>query len=435
MEAVLSLKRKGLEIWSHEGFQKYFRNTGWMLGGRFFTLLISFTVGVYIARYLGPANYGRLSYVISFVGLFGFLATLGINEILNREIIKNPDQKNTLIGTAFYLKLSGGFLAILSVFIISFFITKDVFTLGLIWIYSTIFIVQSFGVIEIYFQSQVMSKRVVISQLCSNILATILKILVIVTNKGIFWLTLILVTEAILYSIFLLFSFKKMNFCIKELKFNFSTAKSILKDSWPLMLSAAAISIYMKIDQVMINNILGNEQTGIYAVAVKLSEVWYLIPMIICTSVFPSLIKNLNNKDIFEKRISKLYFSMFWLAAAIATFITIFSYPIIKILYGEAYIAAAVPLRIYVWAGLTYFLNIVVTKYFIANNFTRISFYFELIGLLINISLNIILIPKMGVAGAALTTLISYSSVFFLIFTLKRTRRHGLLILKSIFGY
>jgi O-antigen/teichoic acid export membrane protein len=144
--------------------------------GRIFTLAISFFIGVYIARYLGPSNYGLLSYVVSFVGLFGFLANLGINNILNREIVKDHNKKDDLIGTAFYMRLAGAFLAIATVFVISLFTTKDIFVLGLIWIYSITFIFQSFNVIEIYFQSQVMSRKVVISQMTSYIISACLKI-------------------------------------------------------------------------------------------------------------------------------------------------------------------------------------------------------------------------------------------------------------------
>ena len=424
------------EKWQHAGFQKYLKNTSWMFFGRFFTLGISFFVGIYIARYLGPSNYGLLSYVTSFVGLFGFLASFGIDSIVSREIINDHSKKDEIIGTGFYIKIVGSFIAIASVFIISFFTTKDIFTLGLIWIYAFNFIPQTFNILETYFQSQVLSKKVVTAQVVANIISTILKIICIIFNRGIFWLTTIYIIETSIYALILLFSFRKFGNHIRKWKFNITVAKSILKDSWPLMLSGVAVGIYMKIDQVMIKNMLGNEQAGIYAVAVKLSEVWYFIPAIICTSLFPSIVNAMNiGKSLFESRMKKLYSLMFWIAFGIASFTTIFSYLIIKILFGIAYMGAVTTLQIYVWAGIAVFLGSAVGQYILVNNLTKISFYNTVLGAVINIILNIILIPKMGINGAALATLISYTIATFGVLFFKKTQGQGFLILKSIINY
>lgn len=422
------------EKWSHAGFQRYLQNTGWMFFGRFFTLGVSFFIGIYIARYLGPSNYGLLAYVTSFVGLFTFLASFGIDSIVSREIIKNHSRKDELIGTAFYIKIIGSIIAILAVVIISFFTTKDLFTLGLIWIFSLTFIPQAFNVLEIYFQSQVLSKKVVTAQITANIVSALLKILVITTGKGIFWLMLIFIIEASIYALILLFSFQKFGNHIRDWKFRPEVARFLLKESWPLMLSTIAWSIYMKIDQVMIKNILGNEQVGIYAVAVKLSEVWYFIPGIICTSLFPSIINAMNtSNELFESRMKKLYFFMFWLSFAIASIITIFSYPIIKILFGLQYIGAISTLQIYVWAAIAVFLGAAVSQYLLIKKLTKILFYNTLLGSVVNVILNIILIPKMGITGAAIATLIAYTLATFGVFIFKESRNQGLLILKSIF--
>lgn len=424
------------EKWLHAGFQKYLKNTGWMFFGRFFTLGVSFFVGVYIARYLGPANYGLLSYVMSFVGLFGFLTSFGIDGILGREIIKDHSRKDELIGTGFYIKIAGSILAIISIFVISIFTIKDIFTLGLIWIFSLSFIPQAFNIIEIYFQSQVLSKKVVIAQILANIVSLVLKVICIVFDKGIFWLTLIYLVEASVYGLLLLVSFRSFGNHIRKWRFSLSVAKGLLRDSWPLMLSSVAISIYMKIDQVMIKNILGDEQAGIYAVAVKLSEVWYFIPMLICGSLSPSIVRAYGiSNTLFESRMKKLYSLMFWSSFTIAILTTILAYPIIKILFGSAYVGSVTTLQIYTWAGIAVFIGVAVGQYLLIANFTKISFYVTILGALINILLNVILIPKFGINGAAIATLVSYAVSNFGIFLFSKTKKQGLLILKSIFDF
>jgi O-antigen/teichoic acid export membrane protein len=417
-----NLFREALKTWRHEGFQKYFRNTGWLFLGRIFALGAAFFVGVYIARYLGPANYGLFNYVISFVGLFSFIVSLGIDNILNREIIKDHSKKDSLIGTAFYLKIFGSLLAIFFVFIISFFTTQNIFMLGLIWIFSLNFIPQAFNVIETYFQSQVLAKNVVRAQIFSSLIAIILKILVIVFNKGIFWLTLIFVLETFLYGIFLLYTFRKYGNRIRDWKFDKHIAMNLLKDSWPLMFSGLAVGIYMKIDQVMIQNMLGSEQVGLYAVAVKLSEVWYFIPSLICISIFPAIINALkNNSNEFKKRIGRLFFSMFWIAMIISIFITIFSNIIIKILFGNEYLLSIPILQIHIWSTVGAFTSMALGNYLNSKNLNIILLYSTILGAILNIILNIILISKLGVSGAAIATLISYSSATLSIFLFKKS--------------
>jgi len=421
------------EIWEHTGFQKYFRNTGWMFGGRIFILVISFAVSIYIARYLGPSNYGLFNYAVSFAGLFGFLSSLGLDNILNREIVKDHGKKDKLIGTSFYLKLVGSGLAIVTIFIISIFTTNDPLTLILIWLFSIRFIPASFNVLEAYFNSQVLSKKVVIPQIIAAIISAILKILLIYFDKGIFWLTVIYIVETLVIASLLVFNYKKIGNQLSKLKFDMVVAKDLLSNSWPLILSGVAVGIYMKIDQVMIKNILGNEQAGLYAVAVKLSEVWYFIPIIITGSVFPAIINAYKkSEEEFNKRMSKLYFLMFWSSFLIAISTTFLAEPIIKILFGEAYLGSIVVLQIYVWSGIFVFLGVVVSKYLLTKNYLKISLIGTLLGSIINVLMNFVLIDRIGIQGAAISTFLSYLVPIFLVLFVHKTRNHGLLMLKSI---
>lgn len=433
MQAILGLKQRGVEIWNHQGFQKYFRNTGWMFLGRITALAIAFIVSIYIARYLGPANYGLFNYAISFVGLFGFLSTLGLDNILNREIVKNHDKKNDLLGTAFFLKIFGSILAIITITAISFSITDDFLTLTLILMFSINFIPSSFNVLETYFNSQVLSKKVVLSQITANIIAAILKILLIYLDKGIFWLTVIYLIETTIVSFLLILNFYKNGNKILKWRFNKTVAKELLKDAWPLILSGVAVGIYMKIDQVMIKNILGDTEVGLYAVAVKLSEVWYFIPSIITASVFPAIVKaHQRSEEEFNNRMSKLYFLMFWSSVLIALSTTFLAGPIIKILFGEAYLGSIMVLQIYIWSGVFVFLGVSISKYLLTTNNNIVILTGTLLGAIANVLLNIYLIQSIGISGAAIATFVSYSMSVIIIIFIKKTRSHFVLMLKSI---
>ncbi len=421
------------EKWNHAGFQRYFANTSWMFIGRIFVLAISFVVNIYIARYLGPGNFGLLNYTFSIVGLFGILASLGVDGIISREIIKNHGKKDEIIGTSFYIRLFGSVLAILAILIVARGTTDDPMLIGLIGMYSMVYLFNAFGVIDTYFQSQVLSKYPTFIMMGVGVISTVLKIVVMASGAGIIWLVAVYTFESAVTTVGLLYIFARKGHSFRSWRFDRKIAVQLLKDSLPLMLSGAAVATYMDIDQIMIKNILGNEPAGIYAVAVKLSEVWYFIPGVICGSLFPAIVNARQaSRELYESRLKKLYFVMFWLPALIALFTTVFGGFLVRLLFGAEYQGAVTALQIYVWGGVAISLGFVVSQYLIAENFTKIAALTAVVGAAVNVGMNIVLIPRYGIEGAAFATLVSYVTVTFSILLFKKTRPHAMLILRSI---
>lgn len=420
-------------ILRHAGFRKYFKNTGWMFAGQMSTLVVAFFVGAWIARYLGPDKYGSLNYIISFVGLFSFLSSLGLEGILSRAIIRSPENKEKLLGTGLVLKIVGAIIAILLISITTFLTNKDILTNILIILFSTTFIFQSFSVISIYFQSQVLAKNTAKVQVISTFLSALLKVAFILSELDIIWFILSYVIDSLILAIGFIVIFSKDNGSILKWKFDIALAKKLMIDSWPLFFALFSALLFSRIDQVMINHYLGNTALGIYSAAVKLSEVWYFVPGLICTSLFPAII---NSKDtdqhIYMDRLKRLYGLMFWLAVIIATLFTVFSAFLVKTIFGTAYSGAIDVLQIYVWAGIAVALGAVASNYLIAENYVKISLFINLFAAASNILLNLILIPTYGIIGAAWATLISYSLLLLLLAFFKKTRNQLYLMFRSI---
>lgn len=419
---------------ANEGFIRYFKNTGWLFAGRMTSMVLAFFVGVYVARYLGPSQYGLLSYVVSFAGLFGIFASLGIDSILSRELIKTPEKRDELLGSGFILKLVGSLFAIFLIIITLFFLKTNYLTSSLILLFSLSFIILSFGVIDNYFQANVWAQKTVKIQITSLIVTNILKLIFIYYHVSLFWFVIIYSIDATILISGLILTYKKMGLHIYKWKFDNPTIKMLLKNSWPLILSGIAISVYLRIDQVMITNMIGTTANGIYSVATKISEVWYFIPSIICTSLFPAIINaRKTDKAIYEKRITRLYSLMIYLSLVIAIFISSFAGTIVSNLFGHDYLGAINVLKIQIWAGVGIFLGYAMTQYLIAENYTKIFFAVTLLGAVSNVLLNLILIPKYGIAGSAWATLIAYSVATFSIVIFRKSRRQILLMFKSLF--
>ena len=397
-------------ILNHDGFKRYFANTGWMFFGQMISLLISFFVGVWLARYLGPENYGVISYVVAFAGLFSFIASLGVDGILNRELVSHPEQRDELMGTAFRLKLIGGLLAFFVTVVAAFIFESSWLVRGLIILYSLVFIAQAINVISIFFQAKVLSKNNARSVLTATIISSVFKVILILSGKGIIWLALIYFLDVVWQGLGYLWSYRRYHLKIKDWRFDKQLARKIISSSWFLMLSSASVFIFMRIDQVMIGHFMGEKSVGLYAAAVRLVEVWYFVPVMICSSVFPAIV-NAKNTDysIYRRRLKALYLLMVGIAVLIAIPTTIFAPWMIKVLFGVEYLASTPVLQIYIWSGVGLFFGWAINQYLMSENFVKTIFWLNFLAMVVNILLNLIFIPAVGLLGAAWATLISYS--------------------------
>ena len=414
MVSVMIAKLKSLK--NHQGFMKYFKNTSWLFAEKILRMVVSLFVGVWVARYLGPDKFGLFSYAGSFVGLFTAIATLGLDGIVVRELVKHPQKENELLGTAFYLKLMGAVLTLVILYIAIHFTSNDHYTNVMIFIIASATIFQSFNVIDMYFQSKVMSKYVVYANITSLFISSLVKITLILTDAPLIaFAWVVLFDSFVLACGFIYFYLKNSKFKIQNLRFNKLTAVSLLKDSWPLILSGMVIGIYMKIDQVMIKEMMNSEAVGQYAAAVRISEAWYFIPMVIASSLFPAIVNaKKQSEELYYARLQKLYDLMVWMAIAIALPMTFLSNWVVNLLYGSQYNQAGGVLMIHIWAGVFVFLGVASSNWFISENLQRYSFYRTFSGAVLNLILNFILIPKFGINGAATATLISQMTAAYL---------------------
>jgi len=400
-------KLKSLQ--NHQGFMKYFKNTSWLFFEKILRMVVGLFVGIWVARYLGPEQFGLFSYAQSFVGLFLAFATLGLDGIVIRELVKDENRRDELLGTAFWLKLMGAFAVLLLLFSAVPFTSNEGETNLLIFIIASATIFQSFNVVDMYFQSKVLSKYVVYTNVVSLFFSSIIKIILILNEAPLLAFAWVVLFDSFILSAgFVYYFFKHTDVNFRHLKFNAVTAKVLLKDSWPLILSSIVISVYMKIDQVMIKEMLGSEAVGQYAAAVRLSEAWYFIPMVISASLFPAIVNAKKvSEALYYARLQKLYDLMVWIALAIALPMTFMSDWVVEMLYGVAYNEAGTVLMIHIWAGVFVFLGVASSKWFVAENLQLLSMWRTFFGMLVNVLLNILLIPKYGITGAAFATLIS----------------------------
>jgi O-antigen/teichoic acid export membrane protein len=397
-------------ILKHDGFRRYFANTGWMFAGQMFSLLISFFIGAWLARYLGPDNYGVLSYAMAFSGLFAFAASLGVDAILVRELVKTPEKMDELMGTSFVMKMIGGLIALALVVVAAFYLETSSLNRLLIIIFSFGFITQSFNVISSFFQARVEAKYNSLVQIITILISSALKIIFILLGLDLISLIIIFAADSVWQSFLWWRSYHQQGFKTSQWHFNKTLAIKIWSGSKLLMLSSAAAYIIYRIDQVMIGNILNEAAVGIYAVATKCVEVWYFIPVIISTSLLPAIINaNKSDGNSYRARLKHLYALMLVLALTISSITTIFARPLVVWIFGSKYILSSSILQIYVWSSIGLFLSLAMNQALLIENKLKTIFFSNLGAMIINVILNLYLIKRLGLNGAAWSTLVTYS--------------------------
>ncbi|MEM4655156.1 MAG: flippase [Thermosphaera sp.] len=433
---VLSLQNLLRSLYAREGFKRISINVFWLFVDKVIRMGVGLVVGAWVARYLGPSQFGLLNFAIAFSALFGAFATLGLDPIVVREILKCPEKTNELLGTTFVLKLLGGtFAFILSVIGVFLLRPSELLTIILVALSAGGFIFQAFLAIDFYYQAYLKSKYTVWAQNLAFLIISGFKVFFIFKKAPLIVFGIAGFAEILLGSILLFIFYKIQRGNEGKWKFSYAIAGSLLKDSWPLMLAGLAVMVYMRINLVMLGQMLNDRAVGIYSAATRISEIWYFIPMAIASSLFPAILKSKGiSESLYYKRLQQYFTLMTWLGLSFALLISFSSKFIIYALYGSSYYEAYSVLIIHAWAGVFVCLGVASSSWFLVENLQQYSFYRSLMGALINIVLGLWLIPILGVNGASWATVLSYAVAAYLSdITHDKTRIIFVLKSKSLF--
>lgn len=384
------------------------RNLSWLAFDRVFRLGVSFVVTLWLARYLAPELFGVYNYAIAFTALFSVLAALGLQGVVVQLLIDKPDQIGETLTSAFVLQLIGGVVSVLAALAIAIFLHDNeggilVAVLSL----SAINLFRFSDTIRFYFEAKVRSKQLVIFEGAVFSLIVLLRIVFIVTALPLMYFIWLLVLEAFLTAVAFAMLFFK-NFDVRKLAFVRDSFYGLLKMAWPLTLAMMATMLYMRTDQVMLASILGQQAVGIYSASVRLTEIWYVFPSIVVSSVFPRILLEMrSNPDRANRATDLLLFGFAVVSLLVAAAVSLFSINIVSSLFGLDYLEAAPVLSIHIWSSLFVFSGLLSSRWLVAMSMQRFVLISTALGAIVNIGLNYLLIPLYGVAGAAWATLIA----------------------------
>ena len=264
-------------------------NLGWLALDKGLRLVLGLTVGTWVARYLGPADYGLLNYALALASLLAVLPGLGLDGLVRRELVSETAPAPTLLGTVTVLRLAVGLVVYAALASGALLFGHDA-RLQQVMLYSGLLLFQPMLLTpDLWFQARMLSKHTVIAQNTAFVLSSLGRVALILGHAPLPWFAALIIIDLGVTSVLLARTAARLGCPWRGWRWDSTLARDLFSRAWPLLLSGLAVIIYLKIDQVMVKLLAGATAAGHYAAAVKISEICYLGPVILASHSSPRL--------------------------------------------------------------------------------------------------------------------------------------------------
>ncbi len=423
------------------GFKKYLHNTSWLFVERVVRLVVVLATSILVARYLGGSLFGQLNYATGFVGIFFALTTMGLDEIVVRDLVRHPERRDELLGTSAVIKFGGASLLVLLVVLSTFLKNMEGVTASLVIVIAVAELLRPFHVIDYYFMAQVKARSAVVVQMAQVFISAAAKLWLVfragsedLREESLILFAWIYVLETFTMSVGYAWMYKAGGAAVRAWRYSRKMALHLLDQSWPLVIYGMALYVQAKIDQVMIGDMLTRtlgekaafDEVGQYSVALKMIEAMGFLPVIVQKSLAPAITRaKLESEAKYRDRLLNQYRLMFLMFLVTSVPLFFLAEPLIVLLYGPEFAPAGYLLGLF--AIRLFFTNMGVGKSsFITNeSLFRYSLFTAIVGAVVNITMNWLLIPELRSIGAIWATIGSFLiSIFLLDLFFKDTRNN-----------
>ena len=403
-------------IFKERHLRPYFANTSWLLADNVLRIFLGILVNTYVARYLGPFQFGKLTFALAIVAIFSILADMGLRLVVVRELLKEPEKRDEILASAFLLKICGGTIAaLLSMTAIFFLRPLDESSRGIMGILTLMYIFSAFDVIELWFQSQVRAKYIVLARTAAFILISAIRILIIWIKAPLVIFASTYSLETILIATGLLWNYGKQEKKMFFLSFKKERAYELMGFSWPVLLAAFVIYFQVYIDQIMLGQIVGDAEVGQFSAAFNIIMTMDLVSLAVLNTISPMIMKGkLIDKDIYAGRLIKSYRIMFCLFLIIGIPLFVFGPAVVNILYGSAFHQAGIILSLLSIRILFFNFSAVKYQFLMVENLFLYCFCANIIGALIKVVLNFYLIAPFKSIGVICSMIAAYTVTVFI---------------------
>lgn len=421
-----------------EGIKQVFKkksvnNMLWLLAIRLLRIVFGLYLFIMLAKYLGPDDFGFYNFCLALLAIFTSISSLGMNSIVVKDIVNSPTSRKELIGTALGMRLISSFIC--SIFLLSALIiwvdAGDIWLVALLL--AVVLVCRIYEVFRYVFEAELRSKYISGIELSVFVMTVFLQVFMMNGSYDTVDFLAVIAIEYVVLTMLIKYLLDSTSFGWIRF-FDIDIARKQLSRSLPLLLSAISIMIYMKIDQVMIGVMINDSAVGIYSVATKISEAWNFVPVVICSALFPIYVnfRKVLLKSEYEHKMVELFTAL--IAISLAGVIVVFSFSneIVLFLFGSEYSASVNVLEIHLFSSVFVFLGVASGKWLIIEGLQKHMLTRAIIGLIVNVCLNLLLIPRYGIEGAAVSSLLAYSASVLSICFLPGSNKINILFIRSV---
>ena len=412
---------------------KVIKNASWIVACRIVQSVLALIISMLTARYLGPSNYGLISYASSIVAFVVPLMQLGLSNILVQETVQNPQEEGAIFGTSMVMSLCSAVACMVGVVAFAFVANANqTHVVAVCALYSIVLIFQAMEMLQYWFQAKLLSKYASIVSLCAYVVVSAYKFILLLTEKSVYWFAVSNAMDAMLICVGLYGMYRKLGG--QKLRFSMETARRMFARSKYYIVSSLMVTVFAQTDKIMLTLMINETATGYYSAAIACAGITGFVISAIIDSARPVILEAKKvSQSAYEKSITVLYSVIIYLALAQSLVMTIFARPLITILYGAEYLPASNILQVLVWYTTFSYLGGAKDIWILAEEKQKYLVVLNFAGAVSNVILNLILIPVLGATGAAIASLITqFFTNIVMMFVLKALRRNGVLMGRAV---
>ena len=388
-----------------QDMNKVAKNATWIIACKIVQSVLALVINMFTARYLGPSNYGLITYAASLVAFVVPLMQLGLSSIMVQELVNSPEEEGKILGTSITLSVVSSFACIAGVTAFAAIANRgEPVTIIVCLLYSLNLIFQALEMIRYWFQARLISKYTSIISLVAYVIVSGYKLFLLITAKNVFWFAVSNAFDFAIIAFGSLIVYGRKGGA--RFSFSWELAKRMLSKSRHYIVSGMMVTIFAQTDKIMLKLMLDETQTGYYGAAVECAGVTAFVFAAIIDSFRPSIFEAIKkNEETFEHRLKMLYSIVIYLSLAQSVAMTVFAKLVVRILYGAEYAPASGALMVVVWYTTFSYLGSVRNIWILAKDKQRYLWIINLLGAVANVILNASLIPFIGIYGAAIASL------------------------------
>jgi O-antigen/teichoic acid export membrane protein len=391
-------------------------NSGWLLFDKILRMLLGVLVGAWVARYLGPGQYGEISYAVAFIAIFLAVAGLGADGITVRDLARNPQAAPEILGTATYARVLAGLLSLIAaVVVVALTCRGDFLQVWLTAIIGSTLLFQAGDTIDLWFQSKSQSRRTVISKLLAYSLSNGVKVVLILLRAPVIAFALVLMLDAMTAALALLVAYRGFP-ADRPWRYSRSRVRQLLRDCRPFIVGSFLMVLYLRVDQILVRQTMGERSLGIYAAAIWVLQIWTVVPATLSTSLGPYLARRKAASEALYRHMLIVVSRAYFLMGLVSMLLTYILAPlIVHFIFGNAYEAAIPVMRLYAVTLPFAFLGLAHNLWLFNEGKYLVRVYGAVVAGLCTAAIILLFAPRIGLFSACIAAIFSQAVVSLLI--------------------